>query len=135
MINTANYPYQSLLLQIRGPPVTANASQNAYYRVTFVSRLIRSRYTPERDKKVKENTMAENGPSAARQSNAGHVKMGDEASEAKPVKNIDLDYVLVNELGQFGRFQLNNILLVAIPTIMSAFMNEYIFSAAAIPHR
>ncbi|XP_072932965.1 organic cation transporter protein-like [Epargyreus clarus] len=48
---------------------------------------------------------------------------------------IDLDDVLVNELGQFGWFQLRNILLVAIPTIMSAFMSEFIFSAAAIPHR
>lgn len=51
------------------------------------------------------------------------------------VKPIDLDYVLINELGQFGRFQLTNILLVAIPIIMSGFMSEYIFSAAAIPHR
>lgn len=50
-------------------------------------------------------------------------------------KPIDLDHVLVHELGQFGRFQLNNLLLVSIPIIMSAFMSEYIFSAAAIPHR
>ncbi|XP_063534486.1 organic cation transporter protein-like [Cydia strobilella] len=48
---------------------------------------------------------------------------------------IDLDWVLVNELGQFGRFQLYNLLLVSIPIIMSAFMSEYIFSAAAVPHR
>lgn len=51
------------------------------------------------------------------------------------VKPIDLDYVLVHELGQFGRFQLMSMLLVAVPLIMSAFMNEFIFSAAAIPHR
>ncbi|XP_023935631.2 organic cation transporter protein-like [Bicyclus anynana] len=50
-------------------------------------------------------------------------------------KAIDLDYVLTNELGQFGRYQLRSIILVAIPIIMSAFMSEYIFSAAAIPHR
>ncbi|XP_026319114.1 organic cation transporter protein-like [Hyposmocoma kahamanoa] len=50
-------------------------------------------------------------------------------------KPVDLDDVLVNEVGQFGRFQLQNILLVALPIIMSAFMSEYIFSAAAIPHR
>ncbi|KAJ2951334.1 hypothetical protein O0L34_g5735 [Tuta absoluta] len=50
-------------------------------------------------------------------------------------KPFDLDDVLINELGQFGRFQLNNMLLVAVPIIMSAFMSEYIFSAAAIPHR
>lgn len=50
-------------------------------------------------------------------------------------KPLDLDDILVNELGQFGRFQLKNLLLVAIPIAMSAFMSEYIFSAAAIPHR
>ncbi|CAG9787564.1 unnamed protein product [Diatraea saccharalis] len=50
-------------------------------------------------------------------------------------KHIDLDYVLVHELGQFGRFQLINTLLVSIPIIMSAFMSEFIFGAAAIPHR
>ncbi|XP_045449927.1 organic cation transporter protein-like [Melitaea cinxia] len=50
-------------------------------------------------------------------------------------KPIDLDDVLTNELGQFGPFQLRNLLLVALPIIMSAFASEYIFSAAAIPHR
>ncbi|CAH0399959.1 unnamed protein product [Chilo suppressalis] len=50
-------------------------------------------------------------------------------------KRIDLDYVLVHELGQFGRFQLINTLLVSVPLIMSAFMSEFIFGAAAIPHR
>lgn len=50
-------------------------------------------------------------------------------------KPIDLDDVLTDELGQFGPFQLRNMLLVAIPIMMSAFANEYIFSAAAIPHR
>lgn len=50
-------------------------------------------------------------------------------------KPLDLDDVLVNELGQFGWFQLRNIALVAIPIIMSAFMSEYIFSAATVPYR
>ncbi|XP_023935695.2 organic cation transporter protein-like [Bicyclus anynana] len=50
-------------------------------------------------------------------------------------KPIDLDYVLTNELGQFGKYQLRSVILVAIPIIMSGFMSEYIFSAAAIPHR
>lgn len=50
-------------------------------------------------------------------------------------KVIDLDDVLINELGQFGKFQLMNIALVTIPIMMSAFMSEYIFSAAALPHR
>ncbi|CAH4036709.1 organic cation transporter protein-like [Pieris brassicae] len=51
------------------------------------------------------------------------------------IKRVDLDDVLVNELGQFGPFQLRYMVLVSIPLIMSAFMSEYIFSAAAIPHR
>ncbi|XP_068617413.1 solute carrier family 22 member 3-like [Battus philenor] len=50
-------------------------------------------------------------------------------------KHVDLDYVLVNELGQFGRFQFKNLLLVVLPIITSGFPGEYIFSAAAIPHR
>lgn len=50
-------------------------------------------------------------------------------------KPLDLDDVLVNELGQFGRYQLTNLLLLSVPIIMSAFMSEYIFSAANIPHR
>lgn len=62
-----------------------------------------------------------------------NVKAEGKSDEGK--QGIDLDYVLVNELGQFGRFQLMNILLVAAPSMMHAFMSEYIFSAAAIPHR
>lgn len=50
-------------------------------------------------------------------------------------KPIELDDVLVNEIGQFGRYQMFNLLLVAIPIMMSAFFSEYLFSAAAIPHR
>ncbi|CAB3246646.1 unnamed protein product [Arctia plantaginis] len=49
-------------------------------------------------------------------------------------KPVDLDDVLVNELGQFGRYQLLNLLLLSAPLIMSAFPSEFIFSAAAIPH-
>ncbi|XP_032516745.2 organic cation transporter protein-like [Danaus plexippus] len=54
---------------------------------------------------------------------------------ADPDKPVDLDDVLANELGQFGYFQLRNIILVIIPIMMSSFMSEYVFSAAAIPHR
>ncbi|CAH2218253.1 jg23260 [Pararge aegeria aegeria] len=50
-------------------------------------------------------------------------------------KPLDLDDVLTNELGQFGWYQKRNILLVAIPMIFSSFINEFIFSAAATPHR
>ncbi|XP_028031162.1 solute carrier family 22 member 6-like [Bombyx mandarina] len=61
--------------------------------------------------------------------------MGESRKGSVFEKQIDLDDVLVNELGQFGRFQLMTIFLVAVPLIMSAFMSEFIFSAAAIPHR
>ncbi|XP_030020683.1 organic cation transporter protein [Manduca sexta] len=57
------------------------------------------------------------------------------SSASRKDKPIDLDYLLINELGQFGKFQLLNLLLVSVPIIMSAFFSEYIFSAAAIPHR
>ncbi|CAG9562781.1 unnamed protein product [Danaus chrysippus] len=53
-------------------------------------------------------------------------------SQEKP---LDLDDVLINELGQFGWFQLRNLLLLAIPLMMSAFINEYVFSAMAVKHR
>ncbi|XP_023935700.2 organic cation transporter protein-like [Bicyclus anynana] len=50
-------------------------------------------------------------------------------------KSVDLDKVLSEELGQFGWFQLRNILLVAVPIVMATFINEYVFSAADTPHR
>ncbi|XP_023935715.2 organic cation transporter protein [Bicyclus anynana] len=50
-------------------------------------------------------------------------------------KPLDLDDVLISELGQFGWYQQRNILLVALPIMFSTFINEFIFSAAAIPHR
>ncbi|XP_023935701.2 solute carrier family 22 member 13-like [Bicyclus anynana] len=59
----------------------------------------------------------------------------DSKTEEVVQKPLSLDDVLTNELGQFGWFQLRNILLVAIPILMSAFPNEYVFSAAATPHR
>ncbi|KOB66936.1 Organic cation transporter [Operophtera brumata] len=76
----------------------------------------------------RKESMASAGPSrkASRPDRSGSVSAP---------KALDLDDVLVNELGQFGWFQLYNICLVAFPIITSAFMSEYIFSAAAIPHR
>ncbi|XP_047531044.1 organic cation transporter protein-like [Vanessa atalanta] len=65
----------------------------------------------------------------------GQEILDKESDEIVNGKHLDLDDVLVNELGQFGCFQMRNILLVTIPIMMSAFMSEYIFSAAAIPHR
>ncbi|XP_063362799.1 organic cation transporter protein-like [Cydia amplana] len=48
---------------------------------------------------------------------------------------IDLDWVLINELGQFGRFQIINVILLVFPVISHAFLSEFVFSASAIPHR
>ncbi|CAF4852392.1 unnamed protein product [Pieris macdunnoughi] len=51
-------------------------------------------------------------------------------------RSVDLDYVLVNELGQFGRFQIKYILcLIALPIMSSGFFGDYVFTATAIPHR
>ncbi|CAH0719757.1 unnamed protein product, partial [Brenthis ino] len=69
----------------------------------------------------------ENGVDGSRKSNGRKASMLE--------KPLDLDTVLVEELGQFGWYQKRNILLVSVPLLMSAFMSEYIFSAAAIPHR
>ncbi|CAH2047635.1 unnamed protein product, partial [Iphiclides podalirius] len=50
-------------------------------------------------------------------------------------KKIDIDDVLINEIGQFGRYQIRQLLLLSLPLLVGAFSSEYIFSAAAIPHR
>ncbi|XP_045769457.1 organic cation transporter protein-like [Maniola jurtina] len=50
-------------------------------------------------------------------------------------KTIDLDFILTNELGQFGRFQLRNIILLALLVVVFGTLGEFIFSAAATSHR
>lgn len=65
----------------------------------------------------------------------GFIENSAEKNKYSAEKPIDLDDVLTNELGQFGPFQLRNVLLLALPLIASAFFNEFIFSAAAISHR
>lgn len=62
-------------------------------------------------------------------------KIPNEEIKASVQKPVDLDEVLAHELGQFGWFQIRNILLVAYPIIICGLMTEYIFSAAATPHR
>ncbi|XP_039755070.1 solute carrier family 22 member 3-like [Pararge aegeria] len=47
----------------------------------------------------------------------------------------DLDYVLTNELGQFGLFQLRNLLLLAVVIIITGTVHDYVFSAASTAHR
>ncbi|XP_059057537.1 organic cation transporter protein-like [Achroia grisella] len=75
----------------------------------------------------------QDGIEAKRPSVAESIKTSRKGSVSE--KPIDLDDLLINELGQFGWFQARMICLISIPMIMSAFMSEYIFSAAAIPHR
>lgn len=48
---------------------------------------------------------------------------------------IDLDYVLTNELGQFGLFQIKTVILLLMATLFCGTVQDYIFTAAATPHR
>lgn len=48
---------------------------------------------------------------------------------------IDYDYVLTNELGQFGKYQAINMLLLMTSIMTHALISEYVFSAARLPHR
>nr|XP_034829229.1 solute carrier family 22 member 7-like [Maniola hyperantus] len=62
------------------------------------------------------------------------IQQGKETNK-DPGEKVDLDFILTNELGQFGRFQLRNVVLVTIFHIFGGTMGEFIFSAAATPHR
>jgi hypothetical protein len=58
---------------------------------------------------------------------------GDEKQERH---GVDLDKILAEEVGQFGRYQLAMLALAAVPVIFSAFASgEYIFTTARIPTR
>ncbi|XP_061706066.1 LOW QUALITY PROTEIN: organic cation transporter protein-like [Cydia pomonella] len=49
---------------------------------------------------------------------------------------LDFETVLNNAVGEFGKYQLISILLLAIPAACSGFMaGDYIFTAARLPHR
>ncbi|XP_014357110.2 organic cation transporter protein [Papilio machaon] len=51
-------------------------------------------------------------------------------------QGVDLDRILVEEVGQFGRYQIVTLLLAALPVIFSAFASgEYIFTTSRIPTR
>ncbi|XP_045769459.1 organic cation transporter protein-like [Maniola jurtina] len=54
------------------------------------------------------------------------------SSVEEPIK---LDDVLRNELGEFGRFQFRCMLLVALPILLAALKNDFVFLAVATPHR
>ncbi|XP_059059982.1 organic cation transporter protein-like [Achroia grisella] len=56
------------------------------------------------------------------------------SSESEP--QIVFEDVLNAEIGQFGKYQIINLLLLALPSMSSAFMAaDYIFTAARLPHR
>ncbi|XP_068617414.1 organic cation transporter protein-like [Battus philenor] len=62
--------------------------------------------------------------------------MSSEKVESQPVKSVDLDSILIEEAGQFGRSQIITILLASIPVIFAAFASgEYVFTTARIPTR
>lgn len=51
-------------------------------------------------------------------------------------KKANFDYLLTSELGEFGKFQIITIILVAVPAMFAGFMaGDYIFTAARLPHR
>ncbi|KAI5633330.1 sugar transporter domain-containing protein [Phthorimaea operculella] len=60
---------------------------------------------------------------------------GDVGVEPKKDR-FDLDDILENEIGQFGKYQIITLLLAAFPIMFSAFASgEYIFTTARIPTR
>ena len=60
--------------------------------------------------------------------------MDKEASERKPAA--EFDSVLYREVGQFGKYQLLTITLLAFPSLICAFMaGDYIFTAGSLPTR
>lgn len=68
--------------------------------------------------------------SAPEREDSLHVKLGN-----KP-KKIDLDTILVEEVGQFGRFQLRVLFLAVIVVIFAAWgASEYVFTTARINTR
>lgn len=67
---------------------------------------------------------------------ADKVEEGEERKTGQGPPTIDLDYILVEEVGQFGKYQLITLLLATLPVIFSAFASgEYIFTVARIPTR
>lgn len=61
---------------------------------------------------------------------------GPEVVDVSENYGVDLDEILVNEVGPFGRYQIIMLLLASIPIIFSAWASgEYIFTTARIPTR
>lgn len=62
--------------------------------------------------------------------------MQKDSKNEHPVKEkVDLDTILINEIGQFGKYQIRTLALATIGVIFSAFHGEYVFTTARIPTR
>ncbi|XP_034829222.1 organic cation transporter protein-like [Maniola hyperantus] len=59
----------------------------------------------------------------------------EEKASSEFEKPTNCDDLVRRELGEFGWFQLRSVLIIIIPIIFSGIRNDYILSAAAIPHR
>lgn len=58
------------------------------------------------------------------------------AEQGSTESRVDLDTILVEEVGQFGCFQIRSLILGMIVTIFASWgANEFIFTTARIPTR
>lgn len=63
----------------------------------------------------------------------GKTKVEEEKRDAEKPRS--REELLRSEIGDFGWFQMRYVLLVTVPILLSAVRNDYVLSAAAIPHR
>lgn len=60
----------------------------------------------------------------------------DVASQASGERQVELDTLLVEEIGQFGRYQFRTFLLASVIPVFSAWsLFSYVFTTARIPTR
>lgn len=82
------------------------------------------------------NCVSSSTPQNKDMMNAEKVEEAEKQWKGEAPPTIDLDYILVEEVGQFGKYQLTTLLLATLPVIFSAFASgEYIFTTARIPTR
>ncbi|XP_026752930.2 organic cation transporter protein-like [Galleria mellonella] len=67
---------------------------------------------------------------------SGNIKIDDPSPNEDRNEGVDLDQILTDEIGQFGRYQVLTLLLMVAPVVFTAFSSgEYIFTTARIPTR